>query len=70
MKTGTILLLMVGFLLVQDFPGLYVAETQVASILSLVGLSGLAILITWLEREVQPHLEAKLARKDSASARS
>ena len=70
MRTATILLLMVGFLAAQDFPGSRVAESQVASILSLLGLSGLAVLITWLEREVQPHVEEKLARGRSASARS
>ncbi len=57
MKTATVLLLMAAFLAAQESPGPLVAESQVASILSLLGISGLALLTTWLEREARPPSE-------------
>jgi hypothetical protein len=59
MNTATLLLLMVGFLAAQGASGSLVPESQLASILSLLGLSGLALLTTWLEREVRPYAAGK-----------
>ena len=57
---------MVGFLAVQDSPRPIVAESQMASILSLLGLSGLAVLTAWLEREARAHADGKLADEGSS----
>jgi len=50
---------MAAFLAAQGSSSVLVDESQVASILSLLGLSGLAICTTWLEREVQPYAAGK-----------
>lgn len=61
-----VLLLMVGFLAVQESPRPVAAELQMASILSLLGLSGLAVLTAWLEREARAYADEKLADEGSS----
>ena len=59
---------MMGFLAAQGSSGALVLESHVASILPLLGLSGLAVLTTWLEREVRPFVASKKLARTGAPA--
>jgi hypothetical protein len=65
-----LLLLMVGFLAVQGSPKALVVESQIGSILSLLGLSGLAVLTAWIEREARSQAGEQLTGEGSSSTGS